>query len=967
MLVPAPLFVGACRACAWPPPWWGLLCRRVRVLVRGVIAGWLLGLFCWCAVVSAAVRPALSGVACLWCFPGRDGLAGLPSACGAPPLCPGRVGRAGLPSACGAPLLVFVSRVSSPCCSWSFARSCLCGSWPCAGVCRRLLLCPPPPPHPAPSLLGAPTGGPPPPFPGAMPFPAGCLALVYPCCLCALWLAVVGVSFCPPPPGRVSWVLAPAARFPLSSCFCLVFSVPLALAPVWLGFVFPPRHMLVPAPPPAGGCSWWSAVPRVLFCGAVVEGGLLCAACGVLLRRAVLLCGCLAVWCVRLLCRWPSPVGVGRALSVGVARCSASLRCFVGCFVVCGAVVRCRVLRCFPCCSVVSWLFSLCLSWFCAPAGLCRQVLPPPPRGLCVVPSAGLCCCGVLACSALCGAVLLLAVLCCSGCGVPCRVVPCPVVLRGWRGAALRFLVRLRPAACSAVLGGAVLCCRALRRSLGCCVLVLWAVLSRCVLLWVALCRLVSVGVVRLAACCAALLFAAVCCAAPLGVVSGCAVPCYPRCGLLFRFGRAALCCAVPPGAVLGRVALCCAVSCCAVLSCVAPFAGVLRPGALCCAVPLCAVVGCFVPSGVCWRCAVRCVLCRTVVCCRVLCCAFGRGVCLRCAVLSSLWLAVSFWSRCPLLCCAVPPGAVLGRVASCCAVWCCAAVHRAVGVALCCVVSRSVVPLPAVACPRLLCGASGVVCFAACCAVLLCFVLCLGVWCLGALCCAVRVVSGCLVGLCVPVCCAVSLGAVVLCVASCCFVRCSAVAHCAVCVVRCCFCSRCLVLVRAVSCPRVLCRAVGCCAVWCGALLWCPVLCALRSVCFAVVLWCVLFLLLSVVLLAPCGVTPVHFQKTGKTVSYFQKKKKLFPAGLPCVPCPPCMQKYHTLNKPACFFYLIPGLGLVCTAGLGLESCGCVLGVLDTVHLQQKGGQTLRGWGSSGRRRYMENKKGQEAASAGA
>ena len=136
----------------------------------------------------------------------------------------------------------------------------------------------------------------------------------------------------------------------------------------------------------------------------------------------------------------------------------------------------------------------------------------------------------------------------------------------------LRFSVRLRPAACSALLGGAVLCCHALRRSLGCCVLDLCAVLSRCALWLVALCRLVSVGVVRLAVCCAvlccavlccaALLFAAVCCAAPLNMVSGCAVLCCPRCGLLFCFRPGAVCCAVPPGAVLGRVASCCAVCC---------------------------------------------------------------------------------------------------------------------------------------------------------------------------------------------------------------------------------------------------------------------------------------------------------------------------------------------------------------------------------------------------------------------
>ena len=64
VLVCAPSAVGACRVCAWPPPWWGVLCRRVRVSVRGVVAGWMPGWFCSFAVVSAAVRPALSGVGC---------------------------------------------------------------------------------------------------------------------------------------------------------------------------------------------------------------------------------------------------------------------------------------------------------------------------------------------------------------------------------------------------------------------------------------------------------------------------------------------------------------------------------------------------------------------------------------------------------------------------------------------------------------------------------------------------------------------------------------------------------------------------------------------------------------------------------------------------------------------------------------------------------------------------------------
>ena len=109
---PIPPPVGACCVCAWPPPWGGVLCRCVRVLVRGVLAGSMLGLFCWFAVVSAAVRPALSGVGCLCCLPGW-------------------VARAGLRSAGGAPPRVSVPRVPSPCCSFPLARpplSCVCAA-----------------------------------------------------------------------------------------------------------------------------------------------------------------------------------------------------------------------------------------------------------------------------------------------------------------------------------------------------------------------------------------------------------------------------------------------------------------------------------------------------------------------------------------------------------------------------------------------------------------------------------------------------------------------------------------------------------------------------------------------------------------------------------------------------------------------------------------------------------------------
>ena len=176
------------------------------------------------------------------------------------------------------------------------------------------------PPHPSaccllppPLLLGvAPPAGccfrPP---PVGLRFAAvGVLLRVFPCSLCALWFLCaawlfVGASCCPPPPpppglcfadvvalplvflcspSTFSWFRAglpfvppspsprvvfrgcrcPVARFPVSSCCFLFFSVPLALAPVWLGLFFPPRlasfralcALCAGAPPPPGCCSW---------------------------------------------------------------------------------------------------------------------------------------------------------------------------------------------------------------------------------------------------------------------------------------------------------------------------------------------------------------------------------------------------------------------------------------------------------------------------------------------------------------------------------------------------------------------------------------------------------------------------------------------------------------------------------------------------------------------------------------
>ena len=70
VLVCAPTPVGACRVRAWPPPWWGVLCRRVRVSVRGVVAGWMPGWFCWFAGVVGcwlSVVSAWPGLVLCWC------------------------------------------------------------------------------------------------------------------------------------------------------------------------------------------------------------------------------------------------------------------------------------------------------------------------------------------------------------------------------------------------------------------------------------------------------------------------------------------------------------------------------------------------------------------------------------------------------------------------------------------------------------------------------------------------------------------------------------------------------------------------------------------------------------------------------------------------------------------------------------------------------------------------------------
>ena len=143
-------------------------------------------------------------------------------------------------------------------------------------------------------------------------------------------------------------------------------------------------------------------------------------------------------------------------------------------------------------------------------------------------------------------------------------------------------------------------------------------------------------------------------------------------------------------------------------------------------------------------------------------------------------------------------------------------------------------------------------------------------------------------------------------------------------------------------------------------------VTCVLCCVYFAVVLWCVLFFV-AVCFAAGALVVSSWVRCVRRS---FSKTEKLFPAGVfPCVPCPRCMQQYHTLKKPACFIYLILRLGLVCTPGLVLDLVGCVPGVLETVHLKRKGGGKRVGDGAvaGGEGTWRIRRRGREVASAGA
>ena len=195
--------VEACRVCVWPPPSWGVLCRRVLVSVRGVVASSMLSLFCWFAVVSAAVRPALSGVGCLWCLPGRGWCCA--GACLPPPcwsvlcLCvaPPMVGRAVL--VCAPPMVGRAALVCGP----PPGGACCVGAWPSSwwgGLCWCL--------HTAVVVFGL-----------GCCRPLGGLRLRFFCLLGRGWC---WAGACPPPPllGRAAFERGPS---PGGACCVGVF------------------------------------------------------------------------------------------------------------------------------------------------------------------------------------------------------------------------------------------------------------------------------------------------------------------------------------------------------------------------------------------------------------------------------------------------------------------------------------------------------------------------------------------------------------------------------------------------------------------------------------------------------------------------------------------------------------------------------------------------------------------------
>ena len=854
---PPPPPVGACRVCAWPPPWWGVLCRRVRVSVRGVVAGWMLSLFCWSAVVSAAVRPALLGVCCLWCVCGRGRCC--VGAC--PPLC------WGMPCLCVAPPLVgpAVSAClgfGSWCCSRLDARHlllvCCCLRRRMAGVvgcCRSVVFSWPgrtgrPPERvwcAIPLSWPGRTGRPPERVRCATPCfcCAGVVALllVVPCSLVSVrfqalrWCVSLPAAVPPPPPRPSACCLPPP--------------------PLLLGVPRPPA--VVPPPPPGGYAlpGWLSPAPRLPLLPLCLVVALRClAVCWCFLLPPpppprVVFPGC-----------WPLPL---------VFPCPPAYALF------------------FPC----LWLWHL-FGWVSfSPLGS-RWCPPPPPRRLLVVcgaPRLGLWCCSwVLA--VVCGA-RCFAAPCCVGVRVPCcvvrsSVVPLAVSLWRWPGPFCW---------CRLVLCFAVLFCAVFRR--------VWClrVLSCALVFSLLLCGVVVVLSLPSRFCAHAGLRRLVLSPPPLVCVS-CLLPvCVAAvCWLVLPF--VVLCCCLLCCVVRGAA---CRVVLCRVLLCSAGGV-VLRCGSSCGCVLLralpCSVVLCCVVV----RCAVRCsaaswcsVLCCPAVCCRGLLCAVWCPLALR------GWLRAVL--RCCLLLCAVLRLWAWCLVALCCAVLvvaCCfvlVALPRAVLclLVLCWAVSRRVVLCGAV----LLCTALWgwhcaalfrglwcrfpLWCALGCCAVprVLCALL-RAVLCCCVLCCA----PGCRVLVRCPVlfasCPAVWSRSVFLCGVLCLLVLwCSAlhlVVSCGVVLLRTgLFAWCCAVFARVVWCCCLLCPALGCCAALWGAVPFGAVLCC-AAPCCACCAVCVLPLCCRVCCFCCCPlccwrpvVLPPCMFKTRKNCFLFSKTEKQF------------------------------------------------------------------------------------------
>ena len=591
-----------CCGGVWPPVWWGVLRWCVA------ISWW--SLLWWCVPPLMVGRALLACVGRLFLVVvslllGGDGRAGLPSACGAPALYPGRDGQAGLPSACGAPPRVVVSRVLSPCGSFSFVRILVCARF-LPGRWRRPLLPPPPPGFCLAGVVIAPL-----------------FFLSLHACLFMLWAACRRLlpPVVPNPPVWFGFCCC----LPPVACFrVLALCVALAL----------PRRFRLPAPShgPRGLCCAGVAAPLLVFPCVPAACLLLRPVCFVSVRRR---------W---LLPRLPAPHPPGCVPRVVLpcplcslcllfsARPSAVCLCLVlpsphfclcpllGRHRPCSACLFARSgVRCtLPCCAVCCC--PSCVVW-------CRLVL----RWVavcCVVPRGAVWCGGVLRGAVYVAVPCCFALWCAFGPGVLLR----SVLL------ALRLAVLSWPFFLCAVLCCVSWCCAALR-----CVLLFRVLLCCCalccllggMLLFIAFlaaapCCAVPSGAVCFAACCAVLCWAAVCCAASGGVLSWCAVLCCSRCVLLLRLGLllCVLCCASwrCPGPLC--VLLFLAVQCCCALCCVRG-AVLLFPAllgaALCCALPSGVVRCCQVPCRlvrclVVLRCAVRAVLYVLLLFCGVCC-----------------------------------------------------------------------------------------------------------------------------------------------------------------------------------------------------------------------------------------------------------------------------------------------------------------------------------------------------------